>query len=159
MELMRAIDYRAPDIGISLLICKSFRNEREAQQGLGRVGRNGDPCQRVLLKDVPLIDQQEQKLYQANLMAFYSQNIAKTFALTQIKQGKSKAGTKLKLLPGQGKLSFGGKRNQPEAETRITRAMSQKQGNEADILKLNELQDDESDGKIDFFAPKVQKIK
>jgi hypothetical protein len=112
----------------------------------------------VLLKDVPLIDQQEQKLYQASLMAFFSQNIARTFVVTQTKQGKAKASNKkLKLIPGQGKLSFCGKRNQPEAETRMTRSMSQKQGDETLILKLNELQDDESDGRIDVFEPKVQK--
>lgn len=29
-DLMRAIDYRAPNMGIALLICKSFGNEREA---------------------------------------------------------------------------------------------------------------------------------
>lgn len=58
-ELMRAIDYRAPNLGIALVLCKPFSNEREAQQGLGRVGRNGDPYQRVLLKDVPLIDEEE----------------------------------------------------------------------------------------------------
>jgi hypothetical protein len=31
VELMRAIDYRAPNVGISLLLCKPFSNEREAQ--------------------------------------------------------------------------------------------------------------------------------
>ena len=58
-ELMRAIDYRSQNLGIALVLCKSFRNEREAQQGLGRVGRNGDPYQRVQLKDVPMIDEEE----------------------------------------------------------------------------------------------------
>lgn len=28
-DLMRAIDYRAPTKGLALVICKSFRNERE----------------------------------------------------------------------------------------------------------------------------------
>jgi len=46
-ELMRGIDYRAPNLGIALVLCKSFNNRREVQQGLGRVGRNGDPCKRV----------------------------------------------------------------------------------------------------------------
>lgn len=86
-ELMRAIDYRAPNIGIALVICKPFNNEREAQQGLGRVGRNGDPCQRVQLKDVPLINEKEQKMYRAYLMEFFSKNIAKTFEV----KSKSKA--------------------------------------------------------------------
>ena len=30
-EFMRGIDYRAPTKGISLVICNSFRNEREVQ--------------------------------------------------------------------------------------------------------------------------------
>lgn len=40
---MRGYDFRANG-GISLLIAKSFSNMRDAQQGLGRVGRFGDPC-------------------------------------------------------------------------------------------------------------------
>lgn len=30
-ELMRAIDYRAPNLGIALVLCKPFSNDREAQ--------------------------------------------------------------------------------------------------------------------------------
>jgi hypothetical protein len=39
---MRGFDYRAKTTGIALVLAKSFRYEREAIQGLNRVGRNGD---------------------------------------------------------------------------------------------------------------------
>lgn len=93
-------------------------------------------------------------MYQANLMDFFSKNIARIFTVKQTKNGKGKAG--IKPIPGQSTLTFVGKRGHPEAEIRVTRSMSQKQGNEAQILELNE-QDDESDGRIDVFEPKVQK--
>ena len=53
---MRAIDYRAPDTGMSLVIAKSFNHSRQSLQGLGRVGRNGDKCNRVRLENVELVD-------------------------------------------------------------------------------------------------------
>ena len=43
-EFMRAIDYRAKTKGIDLIVAKSFSTNRQLQQGLGRVGRNNDPC-------------------------------------------------------------------------------------------------------------------
>ena len=77
-------------------------------------------------------------MYQANLMDFFSKNIAKTF---QVKPNQVITNKKAKknLLIGQQKLSsFLGKRDKPEATTRMTRTMSQKEGNEAQILDLNE---------------------
>jgi hypothetical protein len=47
---MRGFDYRAKTTGIALVLAKSFRHEREAIQGLNRVGRNGDECKRILFK-------------------------------------------------------------------------------------------------------------
>ena len=66
-EFMRAIDYRAPNLGIALVIAKSFSNPRQAQQGLGRVGRNGDKAVRVILKGVPLVDGDEDFKYRTSL--------------------------------------------------------------------------------------------
>lgn len=43
-ESMRGVDYRAPVMGILLLVGRSFCNIRDADQGLKRVGRKGDPC-------------------------------------------------------------------------------------------------------------------
>lgn len=54
---MRGFDYRAPQLGVTLVIAKSFAHEREAVQGLNRVGRFGEPCRRVRLSHVPLIDE------------------------------------------------------------------------------------------------------
>lgn len=44
---MRGLDYRSDDIPITLVVAKSFDNKREAAQGLSRVGRFGDACNRV----------------------------------------------------------------------------------------------------------------
>ena len=49
---MRGIDYQAEVEGIELLICAPFSNERAYQQALNRVGRNGQPCTRYIIKDL-----------------------------------------------------------------------------------------------------------
>lgn len=54
---MRGIDYRCgSNSSIALFIAASFENQREAVQGLSRVGRFGDGCARYLVAGVPLID-------------------------------------------------------------------------------------------------------
>ena len=79
VQYMRAIDYRAQNLGITLIIAKSFEHERQAQQGLGRVGRNGDACLRVLLRSVPLIDANLRFQYFKKMNVFFNDNIAKIF--------------------------------------------------------------------------------
>jgi len=78
-ELMRAIDYRSPNLGLALVIAKSFEHPRQAQQGLGRVGRNSDPCQRVKLTGVPLVDPKKEFEYRTKLYKYYSENVARRF--------------------------------------------------------------------------------
>ena len=52
-ELMRGVDYRsAKNAGISLLIMGAFASTRAFVQGLGRVGRYTEPCQRFLHSDL-----------------------------------------------------------------------------------------------------------
>lgn len=53
---MRGLDYRSRKVPMHLVIAKSFSTERDAMQGLNRVGRFGDPCSRICFTDVPLID-------------------------------------------------------------------------------------------------------
>jgi hypothetical protein len=53
---MRGFDYRAKTKGITLIIAAPFSNQRQALQGLNRVGRFGDPCKRYIAKDTLLID-------------------------------------------------------------------------------------------------------
>ena len=48
---MRGFDYRS-NCGIELLIATQFIHERAYEQGLGRVGRNGNKCKRYLLQDM-----------------------------------------------------------------------------------------------------------
>ena len=43
---MRGIDYRAPTLGLDLMIDATFSSDRAYAQGLARVGRFGDPCER-----------------------------------------------------------------------------------------------------------------
>jgi hypothetical protein len=67
---MRGFDYRGKDIGITLLLAKSFAFEREAIQGLNRVGRFGDQCKRIMLASVPLIDETQARVYSSFLTSF-----------------------------------------------------------------------------------------
>ena len=66
---MRGFDYRSSK-GITEIIAKSFDTARAAMQGLGRVGRFGDPCLRVLVKGVDLVDVDTQITYKSGLMNF-----------------------------------------------------------------------------------------
>lgn len=75
VDSMRGIDYRAASTGITLLLLASFSNQREANQGLNRVGRYADYCQRLISEDVPLIDPVAEIAYHSRLLAFCSDNI------------------------------------------------------------------------------------
>ena len=56
-KLMRGFDYRTSDrSGIALLLCHGFPTQRSLYQGLGRVGRFGDPCKRFVLKGIELVN-------------------------------------------------------------------------------------------------------
>ena len=44
-QLMRGFNYRATQ-GITLILCKGFKNKRDTVQAKGRVGRYRDPCTR-----------------------------------------------------------------------------------------------------------------
>ena len=48
---------------------------REARQGWARVGRQTDPCRRIIFKDVPLINKREELLFNAKLIGFYSKMV------------------------------------------------------------------------------------
>jgi hypothetical protein len=67
---MRGFDYRGNMV--TLILAKSFENEREAMQALNRVGRFGDDCKRILLESVPLLDDDAVFNYNTRLQAIYS---------------------------------------------------------------------------------------
>ena len=69
---MRGLDYRAPSNGIQLLVCRSFSHQREAEQAAYRVGRQNDPCKRVILKGLALLNDKEHIDYKSNLISFIS---------------------------------------------------------------------------------------
>ena len=50
-HLMRGFDYRCKD-GIALLLCCGFDSEEDLHQALGRVGRYGDVCVRLVDKEL-----------------------------------------------------------------------------------------------------------
>ena len=64
---MRGLDYRAPINGIMLLICHPFSHHREAEQAAYRVGRQNDPCKRLILKDLSLVNKEDQSKYNSKL--------------------------------------------------------------------------------------------
>ena len=55
--MMRGVDYRSDGKGLLLVIQKTFTTNRDAEQGLARVGRFGDVCVRFLVKGIELVDQ------------------------------------------------------------------------------------------------------
>jgi hypothetical protein len=76
-DAMRGVDYRADEI--TLLVGKSFGNARDGDQGLKRVGRNGDRCQRIAIEGIPLVDPVQEAAYQTQLLEFCRQmSTAKT---------------------------------------------------------------------------------
>lgn len=53
---MRGTDFRCTNVGITLIVMKSFSSFRAAQQGLNRVGRFGDKCCRYIIDGVQLVN-------------------------------------------------------------------------------------------------------
>lgn len=73
---MRGTDYRCQGQGIALVVGKAFDNERELDQGLGRVGRNGDEYRRMKLKRVTELYDRLGQLRQVQTMVQVSMEIA-----------------------------------------------------------------------------------
>ena len=55
-EVMRGFDYRGGFKGITLLIDRGFESQREAEQALARVGRQGEPALRFCSEHVQLVE-------------------------------------------------------------------------------------------------------
>lgn len=55
---------------MTLLIARSFDNYREGIQGFNRVGRFKDDCQRIIFKEVQLVDKVKDLEYLKKLMQF-----------------------------------------------------------------------------------------
>ena len=58
---MRGVDYRSDPHGIDELIANQFPNQRAYLQGLGRVGRYNEPCERFILSGLNETVNKEQK--------------------------------------------------------------------------------------------------
>ena len=55
---LRGIDYRAPYVGITLIIAQEFSMAHAYMQALGRVGRFNEPCKRVQIEDLVPVNAQ-----------------------------------------------------------------------------------------------------
>ena len=64
---MRGLDFRTLETGIALFICTSFEHQRDAIQGLNRVGRFGEQCTRYLVDGVALIDEKRSSAHCAKV--------------------------------------------------------------------------------------------
>ena len=53
---MRGLDFRAPKLGMTLIVNKGFSSKRDMYQGMNRVGRFGDKCKRVKLGKFSVVD-------------------------------------------------------------------------------------------------------
>lgn len=60
---MRGFDYRGPKLGLTLVLAQQFIHERDAVQGLCRVGRYGDKCERILYGIEAIIDEEAHETY------------------------------------------------------------------------------------------------
>lgn len=69
-EEMRGVNLRAPMKGVKLVIAKPFSCQRNADQGLMRVGRYGDPCERLICSYVDLVDDELAGALNKRLFAF-----------------------------------------------------------------------------------------
>ena len=96
-NLMRAIDYRAPKCSINLLIMKQFGNLRAVVQGLGRVGRYGEACQRFKLKGLGDLVNRALQAKLANKVATQTQSKMKQLQAAQ--KAKEKQHAKAAELP------------------------------------------------------------
>ena len=67
---MRGIDLRAPVKGVTLVMNKGFSCQRNADQGLMRVGRYGDPFIRILCEGVQLDDKDLENALHKKLYKF-----------------------------------------------------------------------------------------
>jgi hypothetical protein len=81
---MRGVDYRAPGTGIALFISTSFSHERDAIQGVNRVGRFGEHCVRYLVDGVALIDEKSSSTHCARVFTQIAANSNTVKAKTEL---------------------------------------------------------------------------
>ena len=67
---MRGFDYRGHERGLTLVIDRSFESHRDASQGLARVGRFGEKCERYATYKTELVDATAIKVQATRLLEF-----------------------------------------------------------------------------------------
>ena len=73
-EEMRGVDLRSPIKGVTLVIAQSFSCQRNADQGLMRVCRYGDPGRRVMAMETSLVDGKKAAAISKKLFTFASKH-------------------------------------------------------------------------------------
>jgi len=86
---MRGTDFRAPKTGLTLIVARPFETLRDAQQGLGRVGRFGEKCYRIKVTDVALVDERADELVWARMFSYTSKLKPRTYLTAQRRYLKS----------------------------------------------------------------------
>jgi len=56
---MRGFDYRAKTFGVCLIVDQGFDSPADVDQGLARVGRQNDPCERLITNTTEKIDKKK----------------------------------------------------------------------------------------------------
>jgi len=69
-HMMRGIDFRSRVNGVCLIANKSFSSNRALAQGMSRVGRFQDPCEREIVENVNEVDDAKIKKTAAALCKF-----------------------------------------------------------------------------------------
>ena len=67
---MRGLDYRAKKCSICLVVDQGFESQRDCDQGLARVGRLGDTCERYITYGTKPVDQAKNQQVLKTMMKF-----------------------------------------------------------------------------------------
>lgn len=58
-DAMRGFDYRAKTFGVCLIVDRGFCSPEDVDQGLARVGRQNDPCDRLITNTTEKVDKEK----------------------------------------------------------------------------------------------------
>ena len=67
---MRGTDLRGGIRGLSLVVNRGFQSKRDADQGLMRIGRCNEKCERYLVNGVELVDPQLHQAFVTRLIDY-----------------------------------------------------------------------------------------
>ena len=86
---MRGLDFRAPKLGMTLIVNKGFSSKRDMYQGMNRVGRFGDKCKRVKLGEFSVVDPARENQMHTRLFAIRDKGLKKSHFYSLTKVGRA----------------------------------------------------------------------